>query len=687
MPRSRKSAAQKRADKERDKELAQFWSGRIKAATEDKEDYVNTATRVDGYMKPQHDHLFQDEELEETFMSFKGSLGVSVPKIPQMKNSLAPRLYMPEPERNVAYRGSDTVMLGLARVLQTYLTYTAKETNQPRELRQSIDDGILRGRALLRQIWDPVRKLITSKYVSSMHVLFDPDFEDPKDARWVAIRHREPLWELERRINNKKITKGLDKRCLGTNDEEEEKDYSVKIVEWWEILSKMGCGYHGVEFEGEKYKDDKDFVRLEIVVGHDRILSEGDWDVPLYLDREYPLSWVDLVEIPDRRWPESVPGLVLSCQGAVDLLTSLKLNSCKQRERVIVGCDKSVDQQVKDTLRNGSAADMLEFAIPAGKTLEGMIKVFDFGQGCPDTNIERNFLLQEMETTMGSTQILTGGQDAGPADRSATASNMRNEATDTRVGDFKAKVNELYTDASRKEAVMVRLFLTEEDVARYVRPSDLALFCIKLELPDTPPMPVRRVSLVEDDGELKEQTDILTIQDIDPTKATYFETMEEAAMAMQELWLGMQASVDMQIGGLRDALVQGGVDPMTGIPMGMGVDAVTAERVWQDTSGMTAEEILDELSYTIGTSSGIKFSKQAERESADMLLQTLLPVVAQMGDIQGINKLLNMRFEAYDVPEDKRFVLTMPPPPPPGNDSGQPGEKGKKESGSKEKQK
>jgi hypothetical protein len=382
---------------------------------------------------------------------------------------------------------------------------------------------------------------------------------------------------------------------------------------------------------------------------------------------------VDLVEIPDQRWPECVPGLVLSCQGAVDLLTSLKLGSCKQRERVVIGCDKAVDQAVKETLRNGSAADMLEFAIPAGKTLEGMVKVFDFGQGCPDTNIERNFLLSEMETTMGSTQILTGGQDSGPADRSATATNTRNEATDTRVGDFKAKVNELYTDASRKEAVMVRLFLNEEDVSRYVRPSDLKLYCVKVELPDTPPMPIRRVSLVEDDGELTEQTDVMTIQDLDPTKATYYETVEEASMAAQELWLGMQASVDMEIGALRDALVQGGVDPMTGLPMGIGVDAVTAERVWQDTSGMTAEEVLDELSYTIGTSSGIKFSKQAERESADMLLQTLLPVVAQMGDIQGINKLLNMRFEAYDVPEDKRFALNPPPPPAPtpgGNDSG-----------------
>ena len=681
MPRSKKTKEQKRADTSRESQLAEFWSSRIAAGAALKTDYVDIAKRVKSYMKPTHAELFDDPKLADVFMSFDNSMAVSVPTISKMKNSLAPRLYLPEPERTVSYRGSDNVLKGLARVLQTYLNYTARETTQARELRKTIDDGLVRGRGFLRQIWDPVRKLVTSVYLSSLDVVFDPDFIDPRDAQWIAIRHREPLWQVKERIPKKVLTKGLEKVCTvpeTSNDRDKQdpkKDLPAstsRVVEWWEVLSRMGCGYRGLEFEGDDYTDDKDFVRLEVVVGHPRILSEGDWDVPLYLDREWPLSWCDFVELPDTQWPECVAGQVLSCQGAVDLYTSLKLNSIKQRERVVVACDDTMDKNTQNTLKNGSSSDFLPIKLQPGRSLDSVVKVLDFGVGSPETQGERGFLLQEMETTMGSTQMVTGGNDSGAQDRSATASNLRNEATDTRIGDFKAKVAELYTDASRKEAVMIRLFLDEEDVARYVRPADLALFYVSVELADAPPMPVRKVGPgpgtendAGDDADAKQETPTgLTLQDVDPSLSTYFDSPQDAAMAMQQFWVNLQSSLETEIVQLRDALVQGGIDPATGLPTGLKVDVVTAERVWQDTSGMTAEEVLDELSYSIESGSGIKFNKDAERQNTDFLLQTLLPVVAQMGDIQGLNHLLSMRFDAYDVPQDKRFALNPPAPPP-----------------------
>lgn len=672
MPRSKKTPEQKRRDKTEESELSEFWSNRIEAGLTLKEEYESTAKKVKGYMKPTHRNLFEDEDLPGKFMAFDDTLAVSVPTLSKMKNSLGPKLYLAEPSRNVSYRGADNVLKGLARVLQTYLNYTAKETVQGKQIRKGIDDGLIRGRGFLRQVWDPIRKLITSSYVSSLDVVFDPDFVDPQEAQWVAIRHREPLWQTKRRIAKKALTKDLESLCVSTatgdkDDQEEGKDAGIsqtnKIVEYWEILSRMGCGYRGADFDGKDYTDEEDYVRLEVVRGHDRLLDKGPWHVPLYLDRDWPLSWVDFVELPDTQWPESVSGQVLSLQGAVDLLTSLKLTSCKQRERVVLACSDEISKESQNTLKNGSAADFLSLKIPPGRSLEQAIKVLDFGTGSMETVPERAFLLQEMETTMGSTSQVTGGKDSGAQDRSATASQMRNEATETRLGDFKAKVAEFYTDASRKEAVMVRLFLSEEDVSRYVRPNDLALFYVAVEVADAPPLPVRKVSIEDKDGSLVEQEG-LTLQDLAPELSTYFDTPEEAAMAMEQFWLNLQSAVDMESVQLRDALVQSGLDPMTNMPSGLRVDVVTAERVWQDTSGMTAEEILDELSYTIETGSGIKFNKDAERANTDNLLQTVLPVVAQFGDVQGLNKLMAMRFDAYDVPEEKRFQFNAPAPMP-----------------------
>lgn len=692
--RSKKTKEQRKANKEDERKLAEFWSGRIRAAQDVKAPYKETAEDVKSYLKAQHSTLYDSETTRTAFMDFRGATAVSVPKIAQMKNSLAPRLYLQKPERNVAYRGDDKVLLGLARLIQTYLTYTARETNQGEQLRLAIDDSLVRGRKFLRQIWDDVRHVVTSVYLSSLDVVFDPDFDNIRDAQWIAIRHREPLWQTKRRIKTKSRTKNLEKVAYeGRPETKDDRDsdttgksaVTTRIVEYWEVLSKMGRGFRGAEFEHEDYEDDgEDFVRLEVVVGHPRLLDEGEWTVPLYLDRDWPISWKDLIEVPDAPWPESVAGQVLSCQKAIDLLTSLRLNSCKHRDRVVVATSAELDKEAQATLKNGTSADFLPVRVPAGMSLESMMKVLDFGVGSPESAQERNFLLQEMETAMGATQLVTGGQDNAPQDRSATASNLRNEATETRIGDFKAKVEEFYADASRKEALMMRLWLGVEDITPFVKPKDLALYCVAVELPDAPALPVRNV-YVDENGKPKVKNPPLTIQDIDPTSATYYETVEEAADASMKVWQAISMSVNPRIIQLRNALMEGmQPDPATGqmplLPSGVSVDVVSAERVWADTSGMTPEELMRELSYEIAVGSGIKFNKQAEQTAVENLLQTLLPVVAGTGDYNAINGLLNMRYEAYEVPEDKRFFLQMPPQPP-AAEGGEDEEKGEKEGG------
>lgn len=699
MPRNKKTPEERRLQKDREQKLAKFWSGRIQAGLDRKKDYVATADEVKSYLKASHTGLYENETTRTMFMDFRGASAVSVPKIAQMKNSICPRLYMTKPERNVAYRGDDNVLLGLARLFQTYLNYTAREANHSEMIRGTVDDGAVRGRMCLRQVWDDVRKIVTSVYVSSLDVVFDPDFDSMRDAQWIAIRHREPLWQVKRRIGKKSRTEGLERIAFqgkieqGDDRDDRDKNYATsKIVEWWEVLSRMGCGWRGLDFEDDGYPDDNnDFVRLEIVIGHDKMLDEGDWLIPFYLDRDWPFSWKDFIEVPDTAWPESVAGQVLSCQKAIDLLTSLRLNSCKNRDRIVVAVSAEIDKESQGILRNGSPADFLSVKLPAGMSLESVMKVLDFGTGSPESNAERGFLLGEMETAMGATQMVTGGQDNSPQDRSATATNLRNDATETRIGDFKAKVEELYSDASRKEAIMIRLWLEAEDVVPFVKADDIKLFCVLVELPGSPPLPVRNVYM-DEDGKPKIKNPPLTIQDIDPGASDYYETPEQAIEAAAKLWqtmLGEQG--DMRIVQLRDVLMaQMQPDPITGLmpilPPGMGVDVVTADRVWADTSGMTAEELMRELSYEVASGTGIKFNKQAEQQAIENLLQTLLPVVAGTGDYNAINRLMQMRDEAYDVPTDKRFKLEPPPPPPPGSESSGPegkkeGKKGKNEEG------
>jgi hypothetical protein len=114
---------------------------------------------------------------------------------------------------------------------------------------------------------------------------------------------------------------------------------------------------------------------------------------------------------------------------------------------------------------------------------------------------------------------------------------------------------------------------------------------------------------------------------------------------------------------LAHALASGGVAEDDGLPLGIYFDSVDVERVWMDTAGISAEELMRELSWDIATGSGLKLNKEQERANADKAMQTVLPVVLQAGDMNAANKLLDRADEAYDVPEEDRVQMAPMPPP------------------------
>lgn len=683
--------------------LADFWTERIRAAREVKETYTNNAAEVLDYFKSKHDRLY--EEAGENFHDFTAGFAVSVPKLAQMKNSLGPRLYVAEPRRTVIPRSQDGVMIGLAKTLGAYLTYTASEVDFGKAVRNGVDDGLMAGRMILRQTWDDVRKIVIPAFLDSMDLLFDPDFHRIEDASWIAIRHREPLWALKRRFPAKqrwRLKNLEDSTHAGVigNDTDadqdegneelntEKKRYSQTVVEWWEVLSRMGCGFRGssLEDQARHYDDEKDYVRLEVVLGHDCVLKEGEWDVPLYLDRMFPISYEDFVETPRSHWPESPGGQVLSLQKGIDLLTSLRMTSCKNRDRVVVFLHKAVAGQVQTTLQKGSSADCIPVDVPQGMSLDMVMKVADFGAGSVESAAEREFLLKEMEVTLGTTSMITGGQDPQAQDRSATATQLRNAAAEIRTADLETKVANLMKQSARNEALMVRLFLKEDEVAPFVKPWDLNLFYVKVELPGSAVVAVRPPHF----GEGEEPDDAaLTLADVSPSAATYFSTPEGAAQAALDLWNDLLQAIDPRLVELRDAIIamNNGVvpPPESGqLPMGISIDLVTAERVWRDTAGLKPEELMRELSYKIEAGKGVKFDKQAERDYAANAVQTVLPIMLQLGDYQGANAILAMRDDAFEVPPDKRTRLTPPPMPAPGEGEA-PEKKGKSKSSKKPK--
>lgn len=667
--------------RERHRRVANWWKDRIKAALKVKEDYEATAEDVLCYFKADHGALYTSPEIAEGFMNFSGSATVSVPKVAQMRNALGPRLYLAKPVRTVTPATQDGVMLGLAKCLDAYLNYTPRETKLVREIRQAIDDGLIRGRAILETVLDPRLDVITSRYLPSRDLVFDPDFSSIAEAEWIAIRRRQALWRVERRVGEKWRIKGLAGAIKGSSgdrdsdvevrDEDDDVSSSNDVVETWTILSKMGVGPRGYSYPGERDKDEEDFVRLEIVLCHEVPLAEGPWEIPYYLDADWPVAHVDFVETLHSPWPQSIMGQVLSLQKAVDLLSSARLTSCKNRDRVLIAGDAKLEAKVQQRIRSGTDAEYLavELQNPAERISDKIVAI-DLGTGSPETGIERQFLLEQMEATTGVTPIITGADPTEAKDRSATATNTRAEASESRVADLKQKVEELCTDAARHEAICVRLMLDHEEVGKFVKPSDIGMFYVDIALPGGVSVPIRDTRSADERKQGEDLSQPVTMELIYPPAANYFVDVASVADLLAEVAAAIMDHDDPRVLELGSQILRPeNMDPETGLPNTIRVGVVSAERVWLDTAGISPEELFRELSYEIASGSGQKIDKQAEQMNADYLTQNVLPNALTMGDVMTANQIMQVRDDAYDVPKDKRVQFQPPPPPEQGGES------------------
>ena len=415
--RRRKSRARSNSKaKARHEWVAKFWTDRIESGKEVRKEYDAAAEEVESYLKSNHQHLFEDGATRNHFMKFEGSAIVSVPKVAQMFSALGPRLYAAKPIRTVTPESDDGVMVGLARVLGAYLNSTARETKFVKEYRKAINDSMIRGRGFLRQTYDRVKDLITSRYIASTDVVFDPDYDTIEDAMWIAFRQREPRWLIEREIKDKDRWRIKELKSPKAEDSEQEKNTgTAEQIEVWTVLSKMGPGFRAEKKENKQVQQwmaqgDEDFVQIQIVQGHQYPLAETDWDVPFYLDKEWRLSYTDFVEAMDEPWPESIFGQVLPLQKTIDLLTSSGVNNIKNRDRFILMGHSSLEKNVKQRLKCGTSAEFIGLEVPPGQRLQDILHVPDFGNGSERNAAEREFLIGEMEGATGVTTALTGAQ-------------------------------------------------------------------------------------------------------------------------------------------------------------------------------------------------------------------------------------------------------------------------------------
>ena len=664
----------------KDTQKAQTWLRYIKAGIRAKRDYTKMAKETLGYFKATHDDLFR--QVAARFMDFsRRGVCVSVNKPAQIRSVLGAHLYQKNPHRTVNSKTRDTVAGAMAAVVEEYLNYSTKESGFEEQARRAIDDALLRGRGFLRTGYDAERRCITSWAVSSARVVIDPSAENMEDAHWIAIKTVAPLWAVKRKFGKPEKWRVRDLKAnmapIGDGDDEEDdrrsgdddegQGYYSDLVEYWEVYSKMGAGLVRGPEAPEDYRgddDSRDFVKIVVAPDHEVPLYEGEWECPLYLDKEWPLVKLDLIDCVDELWPQSIFGQALPYAKVIDLTSSLRLEACKNdARRVILLHPEAFEGGEEKQLTMGGPTEVIRLkATPPGLTMEGVYHVMQLGQMSPEVAEERAWAEAEFEKQTGVVSILHGGAEVGAQERSATASNLKSQGANARLNDMLSKVEGFCTRAARNEGILLQLgdYTTPEEVGKAV--GDIEIGWLVSVMGEGVEMPLR-LRLTKADMDVLAQRNEphpLSVQEVSQSAAEYFANEEEAAQAAQMVMAGLEQL--RMSGDLRVAQYMT-PDAMGQSQFSVSVREARVEDVFRDTVGMTPVDVVGEFSFTIEAGTTQRMDPTAKREMAETLMSQVLPKALELGDFQWVNSVLDRVYDAWGLPKAERPPPMVGPPP------------------------
>lgn len=681
--------------KEKDRAKVRCWERYKKGGIRARVPYMKMRKETLSYFKSNREEFFLKQKLVDFT---KGGVCLSINKPAELRSILGANLYQTNPTRVCNAKTKDSVQQGRAKVTAAYGNYTDRETEFEKHGRKAVDESNLSGRGFGRVGFDTARGCIASSHLSSARVVIDPSAESFEDAMWIGIRTRSPVWAVKRLFANdgeKWRTKGLKAnycslRQVSEDDETGEEtvlsgsneEVSNDLVEYWEFYSKMGAGLARDPEASSEYKnesDHNDYVKIVIAEGHPVPLYEGPWPEALYLDKEWPIVPLDMIDCVDNEiWPQSPFGQNLPYAKIIDFTTTLRLHEIASAamRRLLYDAD-ALEGQEPNRLVGGKPFEAI--AVKRGnwqKIADAYHFLVPPPMG-PEAADERQWAEIGFERGTGVTSLLAGGTESGAQDRSAAASQNRASATNTRIEDMASKIEGWKRRLCRNEGILLWIDGFVDPVSVEKACGDLELgFMVSVKGNGSDEtgaskmieVPLRAPPVAAPVEGMEPSPAPLSLMEMDKAVAEYFvdeQLAMQAAGHVQELLLELYDAGDsrvMQYASTSD-------DPMAepGMPVfDVSVRPVKVTDVFRDSQGMTPKEIAAEFSFSIEAGSGQRLDANKKLEIANNMVLNMVPGAQADGDYDFINGTLKMVYDASGVPSNERQFRKPPPLPMPG---------------------
>lgn len=396
-----------------------------------------------------------------------------------------------------------------AALMETWLNYTPREVPGGGLVGQSeraVVNALIKGRGILagRPYTSPgVNKVLTGGFnLDPEDLLIDPDAKTLHDAKWVAIKHCEPHWEVEQRFrlpkNSLKDKSTLESmwqfsELMTTPDAglgARKSGQTSDIVVWWEILSKMGCGCRNAgmpdalketleEAAGRfayvaispsvPYPLNCSAEQLRKGMSIDDVRENFRWPIESWKDNRWPFEVLDFYIDPESPWP--MPPLQ-PAMGELKLLNFLIPWLCQRvwsSSRDFWAVARQHMDDYKQTILQGE--DQTILPVPAG--VDDVRKSLTILQQ-PETRQDLiriiEYVSEQFDKRTGLMATAYGGNEGGTQNRTAEETLAKQRAIGIRPEYMQKQVVSWQSRFSQLEAYLTKKFVQARDTEMLLGP-------------------------------------------------------------------------------------------------------------------------------------------------------------------------------------------------------------------------
>lgn len=374
------------------------------------------------------------------------------------------------------------------KLMERYLNYSQRE--QPggglkAQSRIAILDALIKGRGVIKV--DTYRPHgadyeLTGGFRIDVDDLFiDPNCKqgDLSGCKWIAIRHCDPHWEVERRFKwppgslKNKGTSTISKMGAEVKKLNQHNRNVNDLTIWYEIFSLCGVGTRfngaGAQEWHEAFEDSvKDEAYICVcpgvnellnlrneeasIIEMDRLKARLDWPTPYYKDGRWPVALLDFWDNPKSCWP------IATISAGLGQLTIMNIILCSIAERTYRdSLDKFAISNVLDSDSVSKLLSLRHEVLSINPSVGESIDQFLSSVKRTPLNMDVWRIVDMMslsfDKAVGLTDLMYGLNPGGKVTRTAADANIKGEAVGVRPEFMASRVEEWQTEIANIERI------------------------------------------------------------------------------------------------------------------------------------------------------------------------------------------------------------------------------------------